>query len=981
MHIFKKLKEILTQRRKDAKGALPPLRLCVKMLPLLLSCGFLSAAPYKIIEDKVTVPTLTPSLANRKIAKIELENGLQAYLVSDPDIKQSATALAVEAGSLDDSSEYPGIAHFLEHMLFMGTKAYPEEAEYWQFILDHGGLANAFTAPDRTVYMFSINNDAYKGALDRFSHFFIDPLFSTSAVGRELNAVNQEHAKNIENDMWRIYMITKETGNPKHPNARFSTGNAETLRGIPQSALLSWYESHYSSDHMHLVSISSLPIDEMIALTVQHFSAVPKRATIPQQYPFDMFSDAQRGHFLYIEPIRDMKVLSLAWQSPSAFAFDIDKQPLAAVAYALSSATKNSLREELKREGLADDVRCDADHFVQDQTLFNIDISLTEEGAKNISTVIERAFQAIARLQQKGVPSYLFDEMKTMATINYEYRSRDDIFKTINAMGAKIIDEPLETFPQKLSIPTSYDPAGIAAFLKTLRPQDCVFIVCADPKLTGVAPDKKEKWMNAKYALRAIDPQLMATWAHALPHPSIDLPHPNPYIPKNLSLIAQASAQEPALLSATDRGKVYFSPDAQYLVPKASCTFGLKTPQLDGSAKSTVLFDLYTDALQEKLAEDLSYASAAGIQCQLMQKDLSYIVSTTGYSEKTPQFLQTLFASMRKVLPSREEFAMYKEARLADYDNVAKNLPVMQAIVALQSIVLSDAPTGVARAKALQQISYEEFVSFCQNVFQSAYLQGMVHGNLTETDAKNLYSSIQTSLASAPYAPDLHRQKQVLVLSENQGPYRISKTTERQGNAIVLMLQEGPFTFERKAAQLILSKGLEDSFFDTLRTKQQTGYIAKSWNAEYEKQLLQLFAVQSITHHPHDLLSRFELYLEDIHRNFPERFPQDRFETLRTATIELLSKPPENLTLMTQRYYDLAFTQNSDFAFLDKQIEAVKALSYEQLAAYADEFLSRRNLRRLAILMEGVLPQENLFRYEEISQEDLPQTGKFISAR
>ncbi len=951
------------------------------ILTSLIAATFLSAAPYKIIEDKTTVPTLTPSLANRKIAKIELANGLQAYLVSDPDIKQSATALAVEAGSLDDSSEYPGIAHFLEHMLFMGTKAYPDEAEYWQFILDHGGLCNAFTAPDRTVYMFSINNDSYKGATDRFSHFFIDPLFTTSAVGRELNAVNQEHAKNIENDMWRIYMICKETGNPKHPNARFSTGNAETLRGIPQSALLSWYQSHYSSDHMHLVSISSLPIDEMIALTVEHFSAVPKRDTTPQQYPFDMFSDTQRGHFLYIEPIRDMKVLSLSWQVPSAYAFDLDRQPLAVVSYALSSATKNSLREELKREGLADDVRCDADHFVQDQTLFTIDVSLTEEGAKNVSTVIERAFQAIARLQQKGVPSYLFDEMKTMATINYEYRSRDDIFKTINNMGAKIIDEPLETFPQKLSIPSTYDPTAISTFIKTLRPQDCVYIVWADPKLTGVTPDKKEKWMNAKYALSAIDKEQMVAWAQAQPHPSIDIPRPNPYIPKNLSLTTPAREQEPSLLSTSDRGKVYFSSDARYLVPKTSCTFGLKTPQLDGSAKSTVLFDLYTDALQEKLAEDFSYASAAGIQCQLLQKDLSYIVSTTGYSEKTPQFLQTLFASMRKVLPSREEFAMYKEARQADYENVAKNLPVMQAIVALQSIVLSDAPTGVAKAKALQQISYEEFVTFCQNVFQSTYTQGMIYGNLTENDAKSLYSTTQASLASAPYAPDLHHQKQVLVLSENQGPYRISKTTERQGNAIVLMLQEGPFTFERKAAQIILSKGLEDSFFDTLRTKQQTGYIAKSWSAEYEKQLLQLFAVQSITHHPHDLLSRFELYLEDIHRNFPERFPQDRFETLRTATIELLSKPPENLTLMTQRYYELAFTQNGDFAFLDKQIEAVQALSYEQLATYADEFLSRRNLRRLAILMEGVLPHENLFRYEEISQEDLPQTGKFISAR
>lgn len=953
----------------------------MKAFLCLVAAVFASAAPYKIIEDKTTVPTLTPSLAQCKTAKIELPNGLQAYLISDPDTKQSATALAVEAGSLDDSSEYPGIAHFLEHMLFMGTKAYPDEAEYWQYILDHGGLANAFTAPDRTVYMFSINNDAYQEALDRFSHFFIDPLFSTSAVGRELNAVNQEHAKNIENDMWRIYMICKETGNPKHPNARFSTGNAETLRGIPRSALLSWYESHYSSDRMRLVSISSLPIDEMIALTVQHFSAVPQRATEAQQYPFDLLSEAQRGHFLYIQPIRDMKLLSLSWQAPGAYAFDLDRKPLAIIARTLSSADKNSLREELKREGLADDIRCDADHFTQDQTLFNIDISLTEEGAKNVSTVIERTFQAIARLQRQGIPSYIFSETQTMATLNYEYRSRDDTFRTINDLGAHILDEPLETFPQKITVPSIYDPAAIAACLKALKPQDCLYIVCADPKLTGVIPDKQEKWMNAKYALRAIDSKQLTAWAQVDPHPSINLPRSNPYIPKNLALITPSKESDPTLITSNEKGKVYYSSDSRYLVPKTSAIYGLKTPQMDGSAKATVLFDLFSDAFQEKLAEDLSYAGSAGIQCQLFQKDLSFVISTTGYSEKTPQFLQTIFSSLRKVQPSREEFAMYKEARMADYENIYKNLPVMQAIHTLQGILLSDAPTGQAKARALQQISYEDFALFCQSVFQTAYTQGVIHGNLSQTEAKSLTTSLQNTLSSAPYPESLHHQKKVLVLSDRPGPYRISKTTERQGNAVLLMLQEGPFTFERKAAQLILSQALADSFFDTLRTKQQTGYIAKSWNAEYEKQLLQLFAVQSITHHPHELLSRFELYLEDIHRNFAERVPQDRFDTLRTAAVELLSKPPENIAFMTQRYYDLAFTQNGDFAFLDKQIGALKSFTYDQLTTYADEFLSRRNLKRLAILMEGVLPQENLFRYEEISQEDLPQTGKFISAR
>ena len=124
-----------------------------------------------------------------------------------------------------------------------GTKAYPDESEYMQYIGDNGGKVNAYTASDRTVYMLSVNHEGFAGALDRFSHFFIDPLFSPHCIERELLAVDQEHAKNIENDNWRQYFVFKETGNQNHPNSKFSTGNADTLRGIPQKAMQNWYEA------------------------------------------------------------------------------------------------------------------------------------------------------------------------------------------------------------------------------------------------------------------------------------------------------------------------------------------------------------------------------------------------------------------------------------------------------------------------------------------------------------------------------------------------------------------------------------------------------------------------------------------------------------------------------------------------------------------------------------------------------------------
>jgi insulysin len=150
---------------------------------LLAGTSLFSAPTYERIEDKNTLNILTPALKERKTAKIRLSNGLEAFLVSDPGVHQSASALAVEAGSWQDPKEYPGMAHFLEHMLFMGTAAYPKENEYMQYISDNGGTPNAYTASDRTVYIFSINNDAFKELLIAFLISLSILFFSPHRLG------------------------------------------------------------------------------------------------------------------------------------------------------------------------------------------------------------------------------------------------------------------------------------------------------------------------------------------------------------------------------------------------------------------------------------------------------------------------------------------------------------------------------------------------------------------------------------------------------------------------------------------------------------------------------------------------------------------------------------------------------------------------------------------------------------------------------
>jgi insulysin len=92
----------------------------------------------------------------------------------------------VKVGSTSDPPDCLGLAHFLEHMLFMGTEKYPEENMYSKFIKENAGSDNAYTNLDNTCYYFDIANEHIEAALDIFAQFFVAPLFNQSSTEREI---------------------------------------------------------------------------------------------------------------------------------------------------------------------------------------------------------------------------------------------------------------------------------------------------------------------------------------------------------------------------------------------------------------------------------------------------------------------------------------------------------------------------------------------------------------------------------------------------------------------------------------------------------------------------------------------------------------------------------------------------------------------------------------------------------------------------
>uniref|UniRef100_A0A7C9E4E2 Peptidase M16 N-terminal domain-containing protein n=1 Tax=Opuntia streptacantha TaxID=393608 RepID=A0A7C9E4E2_OPUST len=138
--------------------------------------------------------------------------------------KKAAAAVSVGMGSFSDPYEAQGLAHFLEHMLFMGSADFPDENEYDSYLSKHGGSSNAYTETEHTCYHFEVKREFLKGALRRFSQFFISPLVKGEAMDREVLAVDSEFNQVLQSDSCRLQQLQCHTSISGHPFNRFFWG-------------------------------------------------------------------------------------------------------------------------------------------------------------------------------------------------------------------------------------------------------------------------------------------------------------------------------------------------------------------------------------------------------------------------------------------------------------------------------------------------------------------------------------------------------------------------------------------------------------------------------------------------------------------------------------------------------------------------------------------------------------------------------------
>ena len=185
------------------------------------------------------------------------------------------------------------------------------------------------------------------------------------------------------------------------------------------------------------------------------------------------------------------------------------------------------------------------------------------------------------------------------------------------------------------------------------------------------------------------------------------------------------------------------------------------------------------------------------------------------------------------------------------------------------------------------------------------------------------------------------------------------------------MIQDTGFSFENHAANQLLNYSLKSEFFETLRTKQQTGYAAFAYPFKTVNNIIgHNFCVHSTTHSSEELLARYELFLEEYVANLEDHISLGEFEEFKATFKSQLLIPHETLENKTAELFSNVCHHQGDFKRREKLLAATDTLSYEQFTTWVKEFLGRGNHKRLAILVNGACSSSD-FVYEEKAQDEV----------
>ena len=871
---------------------------------------------------------------SRTYRSLELDNNLQVLLIHDPEVKKSAAAMDVNVGSLADPQDTAGLAHYLEHMLFLGTAKYPDPDEYSQYLSSNQGYSNAYTAGEDTNYFFESNHDAFEGALDRFSQFFVAPLFAEALMQREVNAVHSEHQKNLQNDSWRTNRVLDLMHSKGHPSRNFSTGNNKTLASVTRKKIMEFYDEHYSANLMKLVLLSNVPLDKMEEWVKRDFSAVPNKNRKRKTYSAQIFDESELPRLVEIEPITERRELVLRFPMPSTYGF-WRTRPDSVISHLVGHEGEGSLLSQLKKEDLAISLSSGTRSSSFAST-FVVSIGLTKKGLKEYDRVTRYFFEYMAMLRSKPLPGYVFTEQKALGDIAFVFRQPEEGGGAASHYSALMQHYPPLEIDQRVRLYDSYSDEDFQQFLGYMKPNRLLAFLT----YRGAKTDKTEKYYGVKYGVRQFPKEHLASWAAAKSSATLHLPRENEYLPEDLSLFQNGATPKPVLLMDDDHGQFWFQQDDVFELPRARLSLrilsdeGLKTP------RDRLLLRFYVLALRESINQWTYVAHSAGLDVNVDDLEGSIRFRVSGYSEHLPKFFSDLLGKLKDLDVSEKTFLSLREAVVREEASRQFEASYRKSFYEVRHLMN---PMGIHRdsyKKLVSSITLKEVEAFANKLYARTALMGAAYGNLENDGIKKILTGFHKRLGSKPIPRKKWPLPGTVKLRNGQKVAAVMRSPTNN-SALVSVSLAGEKNPSTDAIMRVAEAHSSNAFYSELRTRQQLGYIVASYPFETWQAAGMLYLVQSSTHKLDDVAGRIKKWKRQMSRDL-KGLDQKRFDDYKSAIIVKLKQSAVDMDQRLNEIFTEGILLGGRFGYRKEVVTALEGLTLAQFKRRFGEFLDGR---------------------------------------
>jgi len=272
------------------------------------------------------------------IRKTVLPNGVRILTESMPQVVSSSIGIWVENGSRYEETSQNGVSHFIEHLLFKGTKR-RTAAQIAEEIDAVGGVLNAFTGKEYTCYYAKVLGEDLPLATDVLADVFLESTFDPAEIDRERQVVIQEisQAEDTPDDFIHdLFNLKLWEG---HPLALPIFGSPETVSAMDRELVTSFMAERYRAGRIFIAAAGMVDHDRLVEVCARLFGAIAG-----DDRPFEITTPTERP--VIVQHEKDLEQVHLCIGGPGLSQND----PLRYPAYVMNSALGGGMSSRLFQE-------------------------------------------------------------------------------------------------------------------------------------------------------------------------------------------------------------------------------------------------------------------------------------------------------------------------------------------------------------------------------------------------------------------------------------------------------------------------------------------------------------------------------------------------------------------------------------------------------------------------------------------------------